>query len=58
MGEHSKGPAGIGVVLDFVRKHRKAIVGFVAGAVAAVTAIKPDFPGAAVMGAVHVLLGV
>jgi hypothetical protein len=58
MGEHSKGPAGIGVVLDFIRRNRKAIVGFCAGAVAAVTAVKPDFPGSAVMSVVHIVVGI
>ncbi|QBZ73390.1 hypothetical protein SEA_HEATHER_20 [Streptomyces phage Heather] len=59
MGEHSKagGASAVSAVFSWVVKHKGKILAFSAGVVAAVTAVKPDFPGAAVMGALHVLLG-
>ncbi|MGW0530669.1 hypothetical protein [Streptomyces sp. NPDC003032] len=60
MGEHSKagGVSAVSAVFAWVGKHKAKIIAFAAGVVAAVTAIKPDFPGAAVMTALHALLGV
>jgi hypothetical protein len=60
MGEHSKAGAvsAVSAVFAWVGKHKAKILAFAVGAVAAVTAVKPDFPGAAVLGALHVLLGV
>jgi hypothetical protein len=59
MGEHSKPGAvsAVGAVFAWVVKHKVKILASAAGVVAAVTAVKPDFPGAAVMSALHVLLG-
>ncbi|MGY1440173.1 hypothetical protein [Streptomyces reniochalinae] len=60
MGEHSK-PDGMGYVrtaLVWVAGHKKTILAFAAGVIAAVSAVKPDFPASAVMGALHALLGV
>ncbi|MFE9026220.1 hypothetical protein ACFYOA_08150 [Streptomyces iakyrus] len=60
MGEHSKPETGsyLDATVAWVRRNRKTIVAFTAGVVAAVSAVKPDFPGAAVMTALHALLGV
>jgi hypothetical protein len=59
MGDHSK-PDSVGRVraaLTFLKGHRRAVMAFVAGGVAAVSAVKPNFPGAAVLSVVHALLG-
>ncbi|MFE9767049.1 hypothetical protein ACFYPC_21430 [Streptomyces sp. NPDC005808] len=60
MGEHSKagGMSAVGAVFAWVGKHKAKILAFAAGVVAAVSAIKPDFPGSAVMAALHAVLGV
>ncbi|MFE6159820.1 hypothetical protein ACFQ7F_13015 [Streptomyces sp. NPDC056486] len=60
MGEHSKADGGtyLGTALAWIKTHRVTIIAFAAGVVAAVSAIKPDFPGSAVMSALHALLGV
>jgi hypothetical protein len=60
MGEHSK-PESVGyvrTVLAWIMTHKAKILAFAAGVIAAVSAVKPDFPAAAVMGAIHALLGV
>ncbi|MDO0926792.1 hypothetical protein QQY24_15705 [Streptomyces sp. TG1A-8] len=60
MGEHSKAGAvsAVGAVFAWIGKHKAKILAFAAGVVAAVTTAKPDFPGAAVMTALHAVLGV
>jgi hypothetical protein len=60
MGEHSKPGAvsAVSAVYAWVKKHKGKVIAFAAGVVAAVTAVKPDFPGAAVMTALHAVLGV
>jgi hypothetical protein len=60
VGEHSK-PDSVGyvrTVLQWVSGHKVKILAFAAGVIAAVSAIEPDFPATAVMGAIHALLGV
>lgn len=58
MGDHSK-PGGnyLGAVLGWAKAHPKVITSVVVGVVGVVTAVKPDFPGAAVIGVVRAVLG-
>jgi hypothetical protein len=55
MGEHEK--PGVWSAFDWVRAHKRVVVGAVAGVVALITALYPDFPGTALMGALSVVLG-
>ena len=59
MGDHSK-PGGktLGAVLGWAKAHPKIISAVVVGVVGVITAMKPDFPGAAVISVVHSVIGV
>lgn len=54
MGDHSK-PNG--KILGWAKAHPKIISAVVVGIVGVITAVKPDFPGAAIVSAVHAVLG-
>ncbi|QAX94015.1 hypothetical protein SEA_EURATIS_20 [Streptomyces phage Euratis] len=60
MGEHSK-PDRFGklrAVVAWALSHKRVILSFVVGAVSAITAVKPDFPGRVVVDVAHAILGV
>ncbi len=57
MGDHSK-PGRLGGVLSWAKAHPKIVSAVVVGVVGVVSAVKPEFPGAAVVSAVHAVLGV
>lgn len=56
MGEHSK-PARVAAALKWAKAHPKLISAVVVGVVGVISAVKPDFPGAAVIAAVRVIVG-
>lgn len=59
MGEHSK-PDSVGrvrAVLAFAKRYPKIVSAVVVGVVGVISAVRPNFPGAAVLAAVHALLG-
>lgn len=60
MGEHSKSDSvgKVRALVAWALTHKRVVLSFVVGAVSAVTAVKPDFPGAAVLKVAHVVLGV
>ncbi|MEU6684429.1 hypothetical protein [Streptomyces sp. NPDC046832] len=59
MGEHSKpGGSYLGAVLGWAKRHPKVVSAFVVGVVGVVSAVRPDFPAAAVLGFAHTVLGV
>jgi hypothetical protein len=59
MGEHSKpGGSYLGAVLGWAKAHPKIVSAVVVGVVGVISAVRPDFPGAAVVGLVHSFLGV
>lgn len=59
MGDHSK-PGGnvLGAAIKWAKAHPKIVSSVIVGVVGVVTAVKPDFPGAAVISVVHGVLGV
>lgn len=60
MGEHSK-PVSVSKVraaFAWALTHKRVVLSFVVGAVSAITAVKPDFPGRVVLDVAHVVLGV
>jgi len=58
MGDHSKTKrAFLGAVLGWAKAHPKAVSAVLVGVVGIVSAVKPEFPGAAVLGIVHAVLG-
>ncbi|CAD80118.1 gp51 [Streptomyces phage phiBT1] len=58
MGDHSK-PKGafLGAALKWAKAHPKVVSAVVVGVVGVITAVKPEFPGAAVLSVVHGVLG-
>lgn len=56
MGEHSK-PSRSRTLIEWVAGHKRTILGFIGGVVAAITAVRPDFPGRIVMDVANALLG-
>jgi hypothetical protein len=59
MGEHNK-PERFGALralLAWALGHKRVVLSFVVGAVSAITAVKPDFPGRVVLDVAHVILG-
>ncbi|MEU9231209.1 hypothetical protein [Streptomyces subrutilus] len=59
MGEHSKPDnlTALGSVLGWLRENKKVVVAVAVAVVGVVTAVKPDFPGAVVLTALHAVLG-
>ncbi|MEU8792176.1 hypothetical protein [Streptomyces sp. NPDC048643] len=58
MGDHSKTERfKLGIVLSWAKAHPKVVSAVVVGVVGVVSAVKPDFPGAAVLATVHAVLG-
>ncbi|MFJ8955619.1 hypothetical protein ACIRO1_36565 [Streptomyces sp. NPDC102381] len=59
MGDHSKPQRFVKLraLVAWALTHKKVILSFVVGAVSAITAVKPDFPGRAVLDVAHVILG-
>ncbi|MFH9802806.1 hypothetical protein ACH4M0_11270 [Streptomyces albidoflavus] len=59
MGDHSKPRRfELGAALRWAKAHPKVITSSVVGAVGVITAFHPEFPAAAVVSAVHAILGV
>ena len=60
MGEHSKPERfkTVRALVAWVLGHKRVVLSFVVGAVSAVTAVKPDFPGRLVLDVAHAVLGV
>ncbi|MFF7361071.1 hypothetical protein [Streptomyces sp. NPDC008125] len=58
VGEHSKpARAKVRAALAWVLGHKRVMLSFVVGAVSAVSAVKPDFPGAVVVSVARAVLG-
>ncbi|MER5894760.1 hypothetical protein [Streptomyces sp. NPDC001876] len=58
MGEHSKPERfNPGALVSWAKAHPKIVSAVVVGVVGVVSAVKPDFPGAAVIAAVHAFVG-
>lgn len=58
MGEHGKaGRFELGGLVRWAKTHPKIVSAVVVGVVGVVSAVKPEFPGAAVVAAVHAVLG-
>lgn len=58
MGEHSRpARAKVRAVVAWVLGHKRVVLSFVVGAVSAVSAVKPDFPGAVVVAVARAVLG-
>ncbi|CAA07121.1 gp51 [Lomovskayavirus C31] len=58
MGDHSK-PGGnyARAALSWAKAHPKVVTSVVVALVGVATAVKPDFPGNAVLSLVHAILG-
>ncbi|WP_327253176.1 hypothetical protein [Streptomyces sp. NBC_01244] len=58
MGEHSKTDvSALGTVLVWLKANKKAVAAVAVAVVGVITAVKPDFPGAVVLSALHAVLG-
>jgi len=58
MGEHRKPERfKLGALVSWAKAHPKIVSAVVVGVVGVVSAVKPEFPGAAVIAAVHAVIG-
>ncbi|WP_030240760.1 MULTISPECIES: hypothetical protein [unclassified Streptomyces] len=58
MGDHSKPKRfDLGAVVSWAKAHPKIVSAFVVGVVGVITAVKPEFPGAAIVSFVNAVLG-
>ncbi|AFU62215.1 hypothetical protein TG1_20 [Streptomyces phage TG1] len=59
MGEHSKSKrAFLGAAVGWAKRNPRVVSAVVVGVVGVITAVKPEFPGAAIITTVHAVLGI